>query len=98
MTDELGTRGEMGWVCASWPVTCLVLSYGEVPSVYVDLDRGTCAVFDQIEASFDARSRSLHLLNPTACQAKVRVQRSVGYDLNLVLASGEKKTISLARE
>jgi hypothetical protein len=54
-------------------------------------------VFDQIEASFDARSRSLHLLNPTACQAKVRVQRSVGYDLNLVLASGEKKTISLVR-
>jgi hypothetical protein len=98
MTDELGTRGEMGWVCASWPVTCLVLSYGEVPSVYVDLDRGMCAVFDQIEANFDARSRSLHLLNPTACQAKVRVQRSVGYDLNLVLASGEKKTISLARE
>ncbi len=97
MTDELGTRGEMGWVCASWPVTCVVLSYGEVPSVYVDLNRGLCAVFDQVEASFDAKSRSLHLLNPTACEAKVRVQRSVGYDLNLVLASGEKKTISLAK-
>jgi hypothetical protein len=97
MTDELGSRGDMGWVCASWPETCVVLSYGEVPSVYVDLDRGRCGVFDQIEASFDARSRSLHLLNPTAYPARIRVQRSVGNDLNLVLAADEKKIISLAK-
>ena len=97
MTDELGSRGEMGWVCASWPETCVALSYGEVPSVYVDLNRGRCAVFDQIQASFDARSRSLRLLNPTAYAARLRIQQSVGKDLNLVLAAGEKKIVSLAR-
>jgi hypothetical protein len=96
MSDELGSRGQMGWVCASWPETCVLLSYGEVPSVFVDLDKGRCAVFDQIAASFDARSRSLRLENPTAYAAKVRVQRSRGNDLNLQLAAGEKKVISLA--
>jgi hypothetical protein len=96
MSDELGSRGEMGWVCASWPATCVLLSYGEVPSVFVDLDRDRCAVFDQIEASFDATRRSLRLINPTDYPAKVRVQRSRGTELNLVLAAGEKRIVSLA--
>ena len=98
MADELGARGDMGWVCASWPETCVLLSYGEVPSVFVDLDRGRYAVFDQIEASFDAKGRSLNVENPTAYPAKVRVQRDRGKDLHLVLGSGEKKTVSLANE
>lgn len=91
MTDELGSRGAMGWVCASWPETCVLLSYGEVPSVYVDVERGRCAVFDQIEARFDAKSRSLHLLNPTVYPAKVRVQRSKGKDLNVMLEAGKSR-------
>jgi hypothetical protein len=53
-------------------------------------------VFDQIEASFDATHHSLHLINPTDYQAKVRVQRSRGSDLNLLLAAGEKRIVSLA--
>lgn len=96
MTDELGSRGDMGWVCASWPETCVLLSYGEVPSVFVDLERGRCAIFDQIEARYDARSRALHLQNPTAYPAQVRVQPSRGKDRNVALAAGEKKTVSLA--
>ena len=96
MTDELGSRGDMGWVCASWPATCVLLSYGEVPSVFVDLARDRCAVFDQIESEFDAAHRSMHLTNPTVFPAKVRVQRSHGTELNLLLAAGEKRTVSLA--
>jgi hypothetical protein len=95
MSDELGARGEMGWVCASWPATCVLLSYGEVPSVFVDLNTGRCATFDQIEASYDAKKQSLHLSNPTTYSAKVRVQRNRGGDVNLVLAPGELKTVSL---
>ena len=96
MSDELGARGDMGWVSASWPATCVLLSYGEVPSVFVDLNTGRCAIFDQIEAKFDAKSQSLHLSNPTSYPAKVRVQRNRGSDVNLVLAAGELKTVSLA--
>jgi len=96
MSDELGSRGEMGWVCASWPETCVLLSYGEVPSVFVDLSSGRYAVFDQIEATFDAKSHLLHLLNPTANLAKMRVEKSQGRDVNLVLAAGERKVVALA--
>ena len=96
MTDELGTRGEMGWVTASWPATCVLLSFGEVPSVFVDLNSGKSATFDQIEATFDAKSHSLHLSNPTVYPAKVRIQKSQGEDLNLVLAAGQRKVVSLA--
>jgi antitoxin (DNA-binding transcriptional repressor) of toxin-antitoxin stability system len=96
MTDELGARGEMGWVCASWPATSVLLSHGEVPSVFVDLDTGRTAVFDQIDATFDAKTRHLHLSNPTSHPATLRVQKSHGPDLTLTLASGEKKVVPLA--
>lgn len=95
MSDELGSRGQMGWVCASWPETCVLLSYGEVPSVFVDERSGRCALFDQIEADYDAKRRLLHFVNPTSYAAKVRVERSHGKDLHLELAAGEKKTVSL---
>jgi len=36
MSDELGGRGDAPEVSASWPETCVLLSYGELPSVYVD--------------------------------------------------------------
>ena len=98
MSDELGVRGEMGWVCASWPATCVLLSYGEVPSVFVDLSSGRCAVFDQVEANFDAKSQALHLSNPTLYAAKIRIQKSQGKDLNLVLAPGQMTFISLVHE
>ena len=96
MTDELGARGEMGWVSASWPATCVLLSFGEVPSVFVDLNSGKSATFDQTEATFDAKSHSLRLSNPTVYVAKVRIQKSQGEDLNLVLAAGQRKVVSLA--
>lgn len=102
MSDELGTRGQMGWVCASWPETCVLLSYGDVPSVFIDTERGSCAVFDQIEAHYDAKSLTLHLSNPTAYAARVRVERSagkaLGKTLNLELAAGEKQVVSLAND
>lgn len=95
MSDELGSRGQMGWVCASWPETCVVLSYGEVPSVFVDLERGRYAVFDQIEADFDPKTRSLRLRNPSAYPAKVRIQKNSGKDVNVELAAGERRATTL---
>jgi len=98
MSDELGTRGGIWEVCASWPATCLLLSYGEVPSVFVDLNSGTCAVFDQVEAGFSAKSRALHLHNPTPYPAKIRVQKSHGKDLDLVLTAGQKAVIDMVTD
>jgi len=95
MSDELGSRGQMGWVCASWPETCVLLSYGEAPSVFVDVERGRCAVFDQIEARYDVKARALHLANPTGYAAKVRVERSRGEAINVELAAGEKRSVSV---
>ena len=95
MSDELGSRGQMGWVCASWPETCVLLSYGDVPSVFVDESSGRCAVFDQIGASYDAKSRLLRIENPTDYAAKVRVERSHGKALHVELSAGEKKIMTL---
>lgn len=94
MTDELGARGKMGWVTASWPASCVLLSFGEVPSVFVDLNSGKVAIFDQIEATFDAKSHSLHLFNPTAYPAKVRIQKSQGEQLNVVVVAGQRNLVS----
>jgi hypothetical protein len=96
MSDELGSRGQMGWVCASWPETCVLVSYGEVPSVFVDESSGRCAVFDQIKASYDAKGRLLRLENSTSYVAQARVERSHGKALDVELAPGESKTVSLA--
>lgn len=95
MSDELAPRGAMGWVCASWPETCVLLSYGEVPSVFVDVERGRCAVFDQLEARYDPRDKSLHLFNPTTHAAKVRVEKSRGEALHVELAAGEKRVVTV---
>jgi len=95
MSDEMDPRGSTWEVCASWPATCLLLSACEVPSVYIEQKTGACAIFDQIDANFDAKSQRLRLSNPTNYPAKIRVQRSGGSDMNLVLAIGESKEISL---
>ena len=84
----------MGWVTASWPASCVLLSFGEVPSVFVDLNSGKVAIFDQIEATFDAKSHSLHLFNPTAYPAKVRIQKSQGEQLNVVVVAGQRNLVS----
>jgi hypothetical protein len=96
MSDEIGTRGEVWEVSASWPETCVLLSAGEVPSVHVDVKTGRCAIFDQIGATFDAKKQSLRLSNPTSYPAKIRVARSEGSDLNVVVGAGELATVSLA--
>lgn len=96
MSDELAPRGAMGWVCASWPETCVLLSYGEVPSVFVDVERDRCAVFDQIEARFDVQTGSLHLGNPSGYPAKVRVETSRGRNVEIALSAGETRVVSLA--
>lgn len=95
MSDELRSRGDMWEVSASWSATCVLLSAGEVPSIYVDLQRGICAIFDQIEAEFDAKNRSLHVMNPTPYTASVRVQKSSGKDLHLVLDPGTQRTVAI---
>lgn len=96
MSDELAARGAMGWVSASWPETCVLLSYGEVPSVFIDVDRARCAVFDQIDARYDAKTASLHLSNPTAHAARIRVETSQGKSLHVELAPNQTREMEMS--
>ena len=66
MTDELGTRGHIWQVNASWGATGLLLSYGALPSIYVDRPRRTLAVFDQITANADFDAQKLEHHQPDA--------------------------------
>jgi hypothetical protein len=95
MSDEMGNRGDVWEVSASWPETCVLLSAGEVPSVYVDLKTGTCATFDHIDVQLDTISRTLHLINPTTFPASIRIQKSSGDEIDVYLASFAQQTIHL---
>ena len=95
MSDELGKRGEVWEISASWSETNVLLSFGELPSVYVDLKRNILGVFDQIEAQADWKSRKLRLSNPTPYPARVRVQRSVGEVATVVIAPTAEQSIPL---
>jgi hypothetical protein len=95
MSDELGKRGDVWEISASWSETNVMLSFGELPSVYLDLKRSTLGVFDQIEAQADWKSRTLHLSNPTPYAATVRVQRSVGNVATVAIAPSGEQSIPL---
>jgi hypothetical protein len=95
MSDELGKRGDVWEISASWSETNVLLSNGELPSVYVDHKRHTIGVFDQIDAQADWKSRTLRLSNPTLHTATVRVQGSDGDMATVVITPSGQQTISL---
>ena len=78
MTDELGTRGHIWQVNASWGATGLLLSYGALPSIYVDRTRRNLAVFDQLKAEADFATMRLTITNETPYEARV----SIGTETN----------------
>ncbi len=96
MTDELGTRGHVWHVNASWGATCLLLSYGALPSIYVDRTRRVVAVFDQLSASADFDAQKLKVTNATPHEARISIGTETEQGTKIVLASGQSQTISLA--
>jgi hypothetical protein len=95
MSDELGKRGDVWEISASWSETNVLLSNGELPSVYVDRKRKTAAVFDQIEAEADWQRGTLRLSNPTPYAATIRVQGGAGDLATVILSPSGQQTISL---
>ncbi len=95
MTDELGTRGHIWQVNASWGATGLLLSYGALPSIYVDRPRRTLAVFDQITATADYDAQKLNITNPTPYEAHITVATEAEHRAAITLPSGQSRTISL---
>jgi hypothetical protein len=96
MTDELGSRGHIWQVNASWGATGLLLSYGALPSIYVDRQRHDMAVFDQLTASADFGANRLDIMNETPYEARVSVATEADHRIEFVLPSGHSRPISLA--
>lgn len=75
LSDWEGQEGVGGNIFGStiWVETALMLTVAELPGVYLRTDTGRLEVFDHVEASWDAASKTLTLCNPTAFPAKVQV-------------------------
>lgn len=74
-TDWLEGIGEISYL-TTWSETSLMLTYVEVPGLYVRPDAGDFVVFDNIEASKvreNGRFLELELYNPTDMPARVKV-------------------------
>lgn len=95
MSDELGNRGDASEVSACWPATCVLLSYGELPSVYVDAQAKTVAVFDQIAVNADWAAGTLHVRNPTEYHAKIRIAVRNGAVHSIRLAPSELRAVGI---
>jgi len=96
MTDELGTRGHVWHVNASWGETGLLLSYRALPSIYVDRPRRNVAVFDQLTANADFGALKLKVSNATPYEASVSISTETDQRTQIILPSGESRAISLA--
>lgn len=74
-TDWLEGIGEISYL-TTWSETALLLTYAEIPGLYVQPDRGIFLVFDNIEATLLSNSASrlsLRLTNPTVMPARVKL-------------------------
>jgi hypothetical protein len=95
MTDELGTRGHIWPVNASWGATGLLLSHRALPSIFVDRARRNLAVFDQLKAEADFDANRLRITNETPYEARVSIDTEANTRAAMTLPSGQAKTVSL---
>ena len=95
MTDELGERGYIWEVNASWSATDVLLSRGALPSIFVDRPRRTLAVFDQLEVKADFDAQKLSITNATPYEANISVATETDHRTSITLPPGQTKTLSL---
>jgi hypothetical protein len=83
LTDALGEPGEIWEVSASWPQYALLLTYADVPGVYVDFDKQVTAVFDHltVDTAYEARTLSIRNATRHAACTKVMVEGGVTYEI-----------------
>lgn len=77
MSDWEGKRTVGGFICdSSWPETTMLLTYTEIPGIYVDLDRDVMKCSDHVKAELiggNEKGTMLKITNPTAYDAEVTV-------------------------
>jgi hypothetical protein len=95
MSDELGERGYIWEVNASWSATGVLLSRGALPSIFVDRPRRTLAVFDQLEVKADFDAQKLSITNATPYEANLSVATETDLRTTITLPPGQMRTISL---
>jgi hypothetical protein len=111
-TDWLEGIGEVSYL-TTWSETALMLTYVEVPGLYVRPDQGDFVVFDNISAEISKDTRrylELKLHNPTQMAAAVKVlaenasqrEKALGplglWGCQKVnLAAGESKTVRFSK-
>lgn len=99
---------------SNWPEVCVLLTYGEVPGVYVDLHAGKAFALDSVLCGINEcagdRRMALWIENPTAYEATVTVMGDLPTDRDavkhnyfstmqkIVLAPGERKNITVCAE
>jgi len=95
ISDEIRPRGAIWEICTSWAATCVLLSAGELPSVYVDAVEQRLAVFDHLTVVPHWRQHSLVVHNPTTYPAEVTVRRRGGMLSVVHLAAGEHHVMAV---
>jgi len=74
-TDWLEGIGEI-FTGSTWAETSLMLTYTEIPGIYIDPKNQVCMAFDQVEAKIiksSGKSIEIEIFNPTKYQAKVKL-------------------------
>lgn len=71
MNDWLDGIGE-GFAYSSWAETSMMLTYTELPGIYINKDKGDLFVLDHVDAKLNKRGR-LVITNPTKFDAVVKI-------------------------
>jgi hypothetical protein len=72
---------------STWSETSLMLTYTEIPGVYVDPKKNICIAFDQVEASIvksSGKRLEIAIRNPTKYPARVKfyIDEKIGEPLS----------------
>jgi hypothetical protein len=95
MSDELGERGYIWEVNASWSATGVLLCRGALPSIFVDRPHRTLAVFDQLEVKADFDAQKLSITNAPPYEANLSVATEADLRTTITLPPGQMRTVSL---
>lgn len=76
LTDALNDSGEIWDVSASWSQNNVLLTYAEVPGIYVDFARRITGVFDHVDAMVYYEDKKITITNETeyACTISVVIE------------------------
>ena len=110
--DWLQDIGEIAYL-STWPEVAMMLTYAEIPGLYLDTSKGLLAIFDNVEARIVNNSEKniqIEISNPTHQHAKIKVlldnekrknESIEGWmnkpDLVIELNPAEKRVISLKK-